>query len=1585
MTAADDGPAAVVPDFSVLGSTFEVDPEPIGVGAFGTVHFAMMRTGAAKQKAVAVKCIDKARTRAQAEAGGARTQWQELIEYEVDITSELGQTRHRNMPRFYGKWEDTNHVHLVLQLCEGGELPGWLLEQKSAYSERLASRIIYDALQAVLCCHDLGIVHRDLKPQNLLLTSDAEDARLLLVDFGLATRMEMGGPRLSEMCGTLDYMAPEMLQGSYDERVDVWAVGVLLHLLLTGAHPFRGPSQSATQERILALELDTSSALYHDVSPDALDMLRLLLSSQPSLRPSARAALRHAWLRRRNEQGAPLLPERIPAQLMAVCNQENWWVGSNASLDGRSVEGGSSLPRSPSPLRIYQRTSTSSKSLLKKSLSIPKFALPGGFGAGGMRGKAKDGTDAGSGLGDNGRLSAAGKRRKADAKGKVHSPRDPAALGSPGRGPAGGGVAVSASRGSGAQGSSSGEVPPDVRRTSSAAEQQLHWLKQQEVEYEEADEVEAAAEDVERAAAGARLAELLSTVQQRKVEVYYKKRVLGRLVLPRWQPALLSHYSEEEVLFLTIGAKPCRKLLRDGGSPASGPRAHKLMPAAAHGSRGSVLLGKGPGGPDVRLPIDKIERVSKIAGSQLRLHHAGEQYLLRLRDAAAAEEFASALQARMATAATHLSARGGLSPPARRLSVEGRSSRGSGTPTRGSLSMDGSDLSAAMALAEIARAVAAEAEAAKAEADARAGAEAKAEADAAAEAEAAVEVALAAPAAEAAVAEAEARAEQEARAEAKAKAEAQAAAEAAAKAQAEAEVAAAAAAAVAAAQAAAEAQAMAQAAVEAAAVEVAKAAALAAAARGAERDDDVCIRTAAPAAGLPGAAKTDNAGSEAAPYTLEREQSARRLQARSKPFWALKESKSSLCVGSSLDAACSEAEVGAGSGVEAEVSELLAAAAAATVTQAAVQSAVASALPEEREDPHKDGAVAHSGDAAAPSGEAVPLSGDAITPSGDAGAAASSTPSRPTGDAAAPPPFLGGFFSHLSSLFLQGSSGDVVGQAKSSPASPDASTAAVTNSPTLAAALPAAPPAAPSAPPPPESSQPPTPGGATSVAGASAQPASRNAAAASVRGVRLSVDVASSAEAESSVREEKTNRIFAEIAKRESSRGSPLSRRASAIGSPRASVSSTASWHALDSSQPPTPESVRGPAVAPSFTGVSGGTRRSPTKPPPSGTPLKRLAAPPPRFNVPNPPPRRTELDEQAPSPSRSRYSMVTAAAAPPLVGTSTPPSTPPKLASASSNPPPQPKVQAPPPKVPKPPSRLVPPPPPPVVRAPPPPTAPPPPPMTPSPAAGSAPLPRKLSDVSRAPVTPSPANALLSEMMGSRPALRSISSAPRPPSLPPMPVSPSDALLAELRIIPPPLRSVPPSPPRSRRSLPDAVPGLDTEWAAAGSPNRRDVPVGDFTVMWEQLITDVSQRSLHGSSTESLRRSTSLMQCAASDATSAKPPERKVSVLHPPVAAKPDTDTWGSIRATVRERKSMKGLQHSSSSPVMPRHARDNNTVREQPHTFKGLLHHSSLPLIARAGTEDTWNSIAESIRLRKSLRENRPWMIKEAAVTPS
>jgi hypothetical protein len=154
---------------------------------------------------------------------------------------------------------------------------------------------------------------------------------------------------------------------------------------------------------------------------------------------------------------------------------------------------------------------------------------------------------------------------------------------------------------------------------------------------------------------------------------------------------------------------------------------------------------------------------------------------------------------------------------------------------------------------------------------------------------------------------------------------------------------------------------------------------------------------------------------------------------------------------------------------------------------------------------------------------------------------------------------------------------------------------------------------------------------------------------------------------------------------------------------------------------------------------------------------------------------------------------------------------------------------------------------------------------------------------------------------------------------------------------------------------------------------------------MWEQLITNVSQRSIYGSSTEDLHHRAPVARRAGPVAVASKACERTVGNPQPSPVAKAEVDTWGTITATVRERKSMKGLRHRNSSPVVMRGARDNNTMREQHHTSNGLLHHSSLPLIARAGTEDTWSSIAESIRQRKSLRENRSWSRKEAVVTPA
>ncbi|KAL1527470.1 hypothetical protein AB1Y20_016135 [Prymnesium parvum] len=318
------------PTFDVLtAAEYEVDPDPIGLGTFGSVHFALTPSN----KHVAVKAISKGRTKALAEAAGQEA----TVETEVELLREVGTKKHRNILKFYGAWEDERYVYVAQQLCAGGELPDWLLCPAVAaegYSEAIAARVTYDVLQAVCFIHELGVVHRDIKPQNLMFTEPKPAGLLKLIDFGLATRwVEGASPPLDETCGTIDYMAPETLLCSYGKKVDVWAAGVLLHILLSGKHPFRGPSRAATESRIFAVSKAPLAAL-GGVSEGAQSFLSSLLLFSTEERPSAKQALKHPWLKTRHAPAAPPLSDEIPQQLLWLCENN---AGSAQFFDSGST------------------------------------------------------------------------------------------------------------------------------------------------------------------------------------------------------------------------------------------------------------------------------------------------------------------------------------------------------------------------------------------------------------------------------------------------------------------------------------------------------------------------------------------------------------------------------------------------------------------------------------------------------------------------------------------------------------------------------------------------------------------------------------------------------------------------------------------------------------------------------------------------------------------------------------------------------------------------------------------------------------------------------------------------------------------------------------------------------------------------------------------------------------------------------------------------------------------------------------------------------------------------------------------------
>ena len=195
---------------------------------------------------------------------------------------------------------------VIMQLATGGELMNRIIKKfssKMQYTEKEVATIIGDVLRACEHMHKRHIVHCDLKPENILYENEAEDSCLCIADFGFAQLCER--EHLTKFRGTLDYMAPELLamEKKYDAKADVWSVGCLMYVLLSGALPFRRDwgalppveSDNRVKNLILSGKVDLSSPGWKDVEETTKELLMLMLTKDPEQRPSARECLEHPW------------------------------------------------------------------------------------------------------------------------------------------------------------------------------------------------------------------------------------------------------------------------------------------------------------------------------------------------------------------------------------------------------------------------------------------------------------------------------------------------------------------------------------------------------------------------------------------------------------------------------------------------------------------------------------------------------------------------------------------------------------------------------------------------------------------------------------------------------------------------------------------------------------------------------------------------------------------------------------------------------------------------------------------------------------------------------------------------------------------------------------------------------------------------------------------------------------------------------------------------------------------------------------------------------------------------------------------
>ncbi|XP_016122256.1 calcium/calmodulin-dependent protein kinase type 1D-like [Sinocyclocheilus grahami] len=253
--------------------------EVLGTGAFSEVVLAEERSTG---KMFAVKCIPKKALKGK----------ESSIENEIAV---LRKIKHENIVALEDIYESSNHLYLIMQLVSGGELFDRIVE-KGFYTEKDASTLIRQVLDAVNYLHNMGIVHRDLKPENLLYFNPQDGSKIMISDFGLS-KMEGTGDVMSTACGTPGYVAPEVLaQKPYSKAVDCWSIGVIAYILLCGYPPFYDENDSKLFEQILKADYEFDAPYWDDISDSAKDFISCLMEKDPSKRYTCEQALRHPWI-----------------------------------------------------------------------------------------------------------------------------------------------------------------------------------------------------------------------------------------------------------------------------------------------------------------------------------------------------------------------------------------------------------------------------------------------------------------------------------------------------------------------------------------------------------------------------------------------------------------------------------------------------------------------------------------------------------------------------------------------------------------------------------------------------------------------------------------------------------------------------------------------------------------------------------------------------------------------------------------------------------------------------------------------------------------------------------------------------------------------------------------------------------------------------------------------------------------------------------------------------------------------------------------------------------------------------------------
>ena len=249
--------------------------------------------------------------------------------------------RHPNLVRFKQSYHDGYRIYLIMEYCAGGEFLRRIRTEQ--YTDKMIASWMTQLLRGLCCLHKAGIIHRDIKPENVVFVSEDVHSDLKIIDFGLAchqdellkqakyvyteslsrqlsamsTLMAKLFPKINQKshknqpkrrvmdeAGTANYMAPEVIKGDYDQKCDVFSLGIILYLLCTGRHPFHlaGDTERDVKNRILTEEPRYEPEEWSTHPREVKSMVKRMLRKDPSRRPDAEVLLMEPWLQIADDQ-----------------------------------------------------------------------------------------------------------------------------------------------------------------------------------------------------------------------------------------------------------------------------------------------------------------------------------------------------------------------------------------------------------------------------------------------------------------------------------------------------------------------------------------------------------------------------------------------------------------------------------------------------------------------------------------------------------------------------------------------------------------------------------------------------------------------------------------------------------------------------------------------------------------------------------------------------------------------------------------------------------------------------------------------------------------------------------------------------------------------------------------------------------------------------------------------------------------------------------------------------------------------------------------------------------------------------------